>query len=102
VPRDARFCPECGTPAGGGTTVKTELPRGEPVPGPVSISHVEPHWFGVPPPDLPARRRRGRPRLARLSVEDTMMVTPNQQPEPYPPRDEGTPPAPAPAPDEDQ
>ncbi len=59
-----------------------------------------------------------RIRLARLPVEDTMMVTPNQPnppypppgeadlpqpaevPEPYPPPDEGTPPTPAPDPDE--
>jgi uncharacterized membrane protein len=58
-----------------------------------------------------------RIRKARLSVQDTMMVTPNQPnepypppgeatppqpaivPEPYPPPDEGTPPAPAPVPD---
>lgn len=61
-----------------------------------------------------------RIRRARLPVEDTMMVTPNQPsepypppgeatppqpailPEPYPPPDEGTPPEPAPAPDDDQ
>jgi zinc ribbon protein len=251
LPRSARFCPECGTPAGGGTTLKAELPRQEPAPGPVSISQVEPHWFGVPPatfllgvaavvlvvavillvsgswpfglillglaallfacfldlarrrPHSPvtrmtsnARERAGsiletwraraavtadvrrlhsglavleaerrtallelgaaahqgdgiaeagtrarlaeldereaqlrdeldrrlahageRIRLARLAVEETMMVTPNEPypppgeatppqpaivPEPYPPPDEGTPPAPAPAPDEDQ
>jgi len=58
-----------------------------------------------------------RIRKARLAVQDTMMVTPNQPsepypppgeatppqpavvPEPYPPPDEGTPPAPAPAPE---
>lgn len=56
-------------------------------------------------------------RLARLPVQETMMVSPNepsapypppdegdppqpaQVPEPYPPPDEGTPPTPAPAPD---
>jgi uncharacterized membrane protein len=58
-----------------------------------------------------------RIRKARLSVQDTMMVTPNQPnepypppgeatppqpavvPEPYPPPDEGTPPTPAPVPE---
>jgi len=254
LPRDARFCPDCGAPAGSGTTLEAELPRDEPAPGPVSISYVEPHWFGVPPPvfllgvagvvlvvavillvngswpfglillglaalllacflelarrrphspvtraSAAARERAGsiwetwraraavtaevrrlhsglavleaerrtallelgaaahrrdgvaeagtrahlaeldereaelraeldrrlahageRIRLARLSVENTMMVTPNEPsqpypppgeatppqpaivPEPYPPPDEGTPPEPAPAPDDDQ
>jgi hypothetical protein len=50
LPRSARFCPGCGLPAGAETTLKTELPPEEPVPGPVSITHIEPHWFGVPPP----------------------------------------------------
>ena len=36
-----------------------------------------------------------RIRLARLSVEETMMVTPNQPNEPYPPPGEATPPEPA-------
>ena len=60
-----------------------------------------------------------RIRKARLPVQDTLMVTPNepsdpypppdegnppepaQVPEPYPPPDEGTPPVPAPAPDQE-
>jgi outer membrane biosynthesis protein TonB len=69
--------------------------------------------------DLDARLEHAgeRIRKARLSVQDTMMVTPNQPnepypppgeatppqpaivPEPYPPPDEGTPPAPAPVPE---
>ena len=61
-----------------------------------------------------------RIRKARLPVQDTLMVTPNEPsppypppdegnppqpaevPEAYPPPDEGTPPAPAPDPDPDE
>jgi hypothetical protein len=69
--------------------------------------------------DLDARLEHAgeRIRKARLSVQDTVMVTPNQPsepypppgeatppqpavvPEPYPPPDEGTPPTPAPVPE---
>jgi hypothetical protein len=39
-----------------------------------------------------------RIRRARLPVQDTLMVTPNEPSAPYPPPDEGTPPEPAPEP----
>lgn len=71
--------------------------------------------------DLAARLAGAEERIrrARLPVQDTMMVTPNQPsppypppdegnppqpaqvPEPYPPPDEGTPPPPAPDPDDE-
>jgi hypothetical protein len=35
-----------------GTTVRAELPPSETGPVPVSVSHVEPRWFGVTPPML--------------------------------------------------
>jgi len=50
LPRGARFCPDCGTPWDGGTTVRAELPPDETGPIPVSFTQVEPHWFGVTPP----------------------------------------------------
>src|SRR5579872_7152217 len=50
LPRGARFCPDCGTPSDGGTTVQAELPPDETGPIPVSFTQVEPHWFGVTPP----------------------------------------------------
>jgi zinc ribbon protein len=50
LPRGARFCSECGTPAGGGATLKIELPPQETGPVPVTFGRVEPHWFGVTPP----------------------------------------------------
>ena len=40
-----------------------------------------------------------RIRKARLPVQDTLMVTPDEPSAPYPPPDEGTPPAQAPDPD---
>jgi hypothetical protein len=43
--RDTHFCSECGTPVGSGAALDVE-----PLPTPVSLSRVEPHWFGVTPP----------------------------------------------------
>jgi hypothetical protein len=40
-----------------------------------------------------------RIRLAKLSVQETMMVKPNEPSQPYPPPDEGNPPTPAPVPE---
>jgi hypothetical protein len=52
LPRDARFCPSCGTPSDAGETSRVELPLNETGPVPVSIQRAEPHWFGVTPPHL--------------------------------------------------
>lgn len=52
LPQNARFCPECGTPADAGSTVRAELPLEETGPTPVTVSHVEPHWFGIAPPEF--------------------------------------------------
>src|SRR5262249_50448420 len=52
LPRDARFCPACGTPDEAGETVKAPVPPEETGPVPVSLQRTEPHWFGVTPPNL--------------------------------------------------
>jgi hypothetical protein len=52
LPRDARFCPACGTPADAGATSRIELPPDETGPVPVSFDRAEPRWFGVTPPHL--------------------------------------------------
>jgi hypothetical protein len=52
LPRDARFCPACGTPAEAGETVSAPVPPEETGPVPVSLQRTEPHWFGVTPPNL--------------------------------------------------
>lgn len=52
LPRDARFCPACGTPVDAGETVRAPLPPEETGPVPVSMQRVEPRWFGVTPPNL--------------------------------------------------
>ncbi len=41
LPPNAHFCPECGVPA-----------VDEPGPTPASMVHVEPHWFGIAPPEF--------------------------------------------------
>src|SRR4051812_12265295 len=41
LPGSARFCPNCGAPAG-------EMPPLETVPGPVVHEHVERRWLGLP------------------------------------------------------
>jgi hypothetical protein len=52
LPRDASFCPSCGTPADAGATSRLDVPPDETGPVPVSFDRVEPHWFGVTPPHL--------------------------------------------------
>jgi hypothetical protein len=52
LPPGARFCPECGTPAAAGETVRQELPPEETGPVPISFERAEPHLFGVTPPVL--------------------------------------------------
>ena len=54
LPATARFCPGCGRPVDPdtGTTVRVELPPTETGPVPVSVSHAQPHWFGVTPPSV--------------------------------------------------
>jgi hypothetical protein len=52
LPRGARFCPSCGTPAAAGETSRAEIPSNETGPVPVSLDRVEPRWFGVTPPHL--------------------------------------------------
>jgi len=47
LPRDTRFCLECGAPVGPDVEPPSEWSS-----TPVSISRVEPHWFGVTPPVL--------------------------------------------------
>jgi zinc ribbon protein len=52
LPREARFCPECGSTVDppSGATLRAELPPDETGPVPVAFSRSEPHWFGVAPP----------------------------------------------------
>jgi hypothetical protein len=52
LPQNARFCPECGTAADAGSTVRAPLPVEETGPTPVTVTQVEPHWFGIAPPEL--------------------------------------------------
>ena len=51
MPRAARFCPECGRPAGSQdeVTVIEEVPVDETGPVPVHLLAVEPRYFGVAP-----------------------------------------------------
>ncbi len=54
LPETAKFCPACGRPvdADTGTTVRAEVPPEETGRVPLSISRVQPRWFGVTPPML--------------------------------------------------
>jgi len=52
LPPEARFCAECGAPVDAGSTVPAHIPPDETGPVPVSLQRSEPHWFGVPPPQL--------------------------------------------------
>jgi hypothetical protein len=45
--------------------------------------------------ELQRAQARERIRLARLPVQETMMIVPNEPSAPYPPPDEGDPPTPA-------
>ena len=49
VPANARFCPGCGLPLRGDTTLEAALPPPEPRPGPVSMQRAQPRWLGVTP-----------------------------------------------------
>jgi hypothetical protein len=53
LPSGARFCPECGTPAGvSGETERLEVPPAETGPVPISFDRAQPRMFGVTPPVL--------------------------------------------------
>ena len=52
LPRNASFCPACGTPADAGSTSRLEVPLDETGPVPVALKRAEPHFFGVTPPYL--------------------------------------------------
>ena len=52
LPRNASFCPACGTPADAGATSRIDVPLHETGPVPVAFDRAEPHFFGVPPPYL--------------------------------------------------
>ena len=50
IPKDARFCPSCGTPVSDADTVRAEVPIAETGPVPVSVQRASPRWFGLAPP----------------------------------------------------
>lgn len=52
LPPGAHFCPECGTPADAGETVRQELPPEETGRVPVSFERPQPRLFGVSPQGL--------------------------------------------------
>ena len=52
LPKQSRFCPECGQPVGEGDTKVQELPPDETGPVPVHVQRAEPRWFGVTPPSF--------------------------------------------------
>lgn len=52
VPKDARFCPSCGTALDAGATKPQEIPPHETSSSPVQVAHAAPRWFGVTPPTL--------------------------------------------------
>jgi hypothetical protein len=52
LPKDAKFCPLCGTAVESSETARAELPLHETGPVPVTIERVQPRWFGLTPPTL--------------------------------------------------
>ena len=52
TPKLARFCPACGTPVDGGSTVRAEVPPHETSPAPATVARTTPRWFGVTPPTV--------------------------------------------------
>jgi hypothetical protein len=49
LPRNSKFCPECGTAVASGDTVVQEVPANEVGPAPVEPHVSQRHLFGVPP-----------------------------------------------------
>jgi hypothetical protein len=49
LPKQSRFCPECGQPVAQGETKVQELPPDETGPVPVEYTHAERHYYGVTP-----------------------------------------------------
>ena len=47
--KKARYCPQCGTPVGGGDTEVAETPPEETGPVPVNVTRAEPRFYGVTP-----------------------------------------------------
>jgi zinc ribbon protein len=54
LPKESRFCPECGQPVGESETKVQELPPEETGPVPVTIARSERRYYGVPPTALAA------------------------------------------------
>jgi hypothetical protein len=49
LPKQSRFCPECGQPVGEAETKVQELPPDETGPVPVEYTHAERRYYGVTP-----------------------------------------------------
>jgi len=52
LPKESRYCPECGQPVADGETKVHELPPDETGPVPVSIEHADRRYYGVTPTGL--------------------------------------------------
>ncbi len=50
--KKARYCPQCGTPVGGGDTEVIETPPDETGPVPVNVTRTEPRFYGLTPVNL--------------------------------------------------
>jgi hypothetical protein len=49
LPKNSRYCPECGQPVAEGGTKVLELPPDETGPVPVTVAHAERRYYGVTP-----------------------------------------------------
>jgi hypothetical protein len=49
LPKQSRYCPQCGQPAGEGGTKMLELPPDETGEVPVEYAHADRHYYGVTP-----------------------------------------------------
>src|SRR5687768_1909430 len=52
LPKDSRYCPQCGQPSGAGGTKVMEVPRDETGRVPVHYDRAEPRYYGVTPATL--------------------------------------------------
>src|SRR5262249_37100904 len=52
LPKETRYCPECGQPVGDPETKVQELPPDETGPVPVTVTHGERRYYGVAPTAL--------------------------------------------------
>jgi len=52
LPKESRYCPECGQPVGDPETKVQELPPDETGPVPVTVTHAERRYYGVAPTAL--------------------------------------------------